>query len=182
LVNKKMFWGCIFCILILCSLFIVGITDVVYAQPHGNHYRYGVNHNQIIGGSYGELGKLTGWGAVVMLFCATFPCIMRRIVSTRLLNNDMNSKSSFWRFLKRNHYIAGTLALILTILHGAIMITGRHGGFVLWIGITSGILMLITIFGGVSLLKQQNNTSLLLRQGHVVFSLFLIILAIIHII
>ena len=178
--NKKIFWGCLFCLVILSCLFIVGFTDVAYAQPHGNQFRNGANNNQITGSSYGELGKPTGWGAVVMMFCAIFPCIIRRLVSTKFIDNENGSRSSFWNFLKRNHYMAGTLALLLAIVHGTIMLNSRHGGFVLWIGITAGILLLITVFWGFSLIKHQNNNSIIMRQGHVFFSIFAILLAIIH--
>ena len=182
-INKNMLLSYLFCLFLLSSLFISSISNIAYAQHNGNNYRHGYNHYGVTVGSTCELGKLTGWGAVVMLFCSTLPCILRRIVSSKPPdNNTKNFTNNIWQFFKCNHYVTGALALMLAILHGAIMITAREKGFILWIGMAAGMLMFITVFWGIALLQLRKKSSLFMHQSHMLFSLFSILLAIIHII
>ena len=184
-INKNIHFSCLICLFLLfSSIFITASPDNAYAQPHrGNDHRYGYNHNDgTVARSNGGLGKLTGWGTVVMLFCSTLPCILRRIMSSKIPDNgSKNFTDTIRQFFKYNHYITGLLALILAILHGAIMVTARGKFFNLWIGVAAGVLMLLTVFWGIGLIKQQKNNSFFLRKQHMLFSIFAIVLSIIHI-
>ena len=177
--NKNLLLCFLFCIFLLSSLFISDYSNTAYAQRNGNNYGHGFNQNNM--SVNGSLGRLTGMGALITLFCSTLPCILRRITSSKLSDNTKNPNTNIWKFFKRTHYITGTLALMLTIMHGTIMLTGRANGFIIWMGITSGILMLATVLWGASLLKLNKNSLLSIRQTHMVFALLSMLFAIIHI-
>ena len=181
-VNKHMLLCCLFCLFLLSSLFITGCSNTAYAQHNGNNYRHGYNQNDVSVNK--SLGKLTGMGALLMLFSSTLPCMLRRITSSKLklTDNTKNLNNNILKFFKRTHYITGTLALMLAIMHGAIMITGRANGFIIWMGMTSAVLMLVTVLWGASLLMLKKNSSLSIRQTHMVFALLSMLLAIIHLV
>lgn len=129
-----------------------------------------------------EGGELLGWGTVIAIGGAGALMPLRR-GSRRLIKKFPNAKGkiiSTLKLLGKSHIWIGTLALLLSSIHGVIMyLNEREFGFDEISGIISVGLMAIAAIFGVLLLKNKGSKQY--RSIHFGFLIVAVILGAVHV-
>lgn len=175
----------IFALLLLLALSFAAQPS--FADDHHHKYRTGEFYNghgdeHEENEALEEGGELLGWGTVIAIGGAGALMPLRR-GSRSLIKKFPNAKGriiSTLKLLGKSHIWIGTLAILLSSIHGVIMyLNEREFGFDEISGIISvGLMAIASIFGAL-LLKNKGNKQF--RSIHFGFLIVAVIIGAVHV-
>lgn len=172
----------------LLAIFIISLVTIEnnfvsadddFEEKYENHWEKHDHGDE----AYEDIGEMVGWGTIIAMGAAAIIFPIRKSAKQILKNYPASKKFyiPFSKFFGKYHLLIGTIALVLSMLHGVFMYLSEGAleseGV---IGLGAFILMVLAAIFGTVLYKNKKVKSL--RTTHIVLMAFAFLIGIVHII